>query len=157
MNIVEMSINDIKAYPNNPRKNDMAVDAVAESIRQFGFKVPLVIDKNNEIVTGHTRYKACQKLGIEKIPCIVADDLNEEQIKAFRLVDNKTSEISDWDYALLDLELDGIDDIDMSAFGFEDFGGDLNINDSDFIQDTEITKSRTKEITCPECGHVFEV
>ena len=119
MQIVEKGIKDIKPYEKNPRKNDSAVDAVANSIKEFGFKVPVVIDKDNVIVCGHTRYKAAKKLGIDKVPCVVADDLTEEQIKAYRLADNKVSELAEWDIDLLGDELDGIFDIDMSDFGFD--------------------------------------
>lgn len=89
--IENIDISKIKPYENNPRHNDKAIDAVANSIREFGFKVPLVIDKDNIIVTGHTRYKASQKLGIKKVPCIRASDLSDEQVKAFRIADNKVS------------------------------------------------------------------
>ena len=92
MKIVEKKLDEIKPYENNPRFNDDAVQYVANSIKEFGFKVPIVIDKDNTIVAGHTRYKASLLLGLDKVPCIVADDLNEEQIKAFRLADNKVSE-----------------------------------------------------------------
>lgn len=114
-----MFIKDIKPYGKNPRKNDDAVPYVAESIKQFGFKVPIVIDKNNVIVAGHTRYKAAKKLGFKSVPCIIADDLTDEQIKAFRLADNKVSEKAEWDLDLLDSEIEGIFDIDMTDFGFE--------------------------------------
>lgn len=116
-------ITELKPYPNNPRKNDHAVDAVAASIREFGFKVPLVIDKDGVIVAGHTRYKAAQKLGLKELPCIVADDLTDDQIKAFRLADNKTAELAEWDFELLDLELDDIE-LDMEPFGFENVSAD---------------------------------
>ena len=119
MEIKELKLKDIIPYEKNPRKNDEAVKYVAESIKQFGFKVPIVIDKDNVIVAGHTRYKASKKLGLESVPCVVADDLNEEQIKAFRLADNKVSEKAEWDFDLLTEELDGILDIDMSFLGFE--------------------------------------
>ena len=119
MNIIEMKIGDIIPYEKNPRKNDEAVKYVAESIKQFGFKVPIVIDKNNVIVAGHTRYKASKKLGLKEVPCIVADDLTEEQIKAYRLADNKVAELAEWDIDLLGEELDGILDIDMGDFGFD--------------------------------------
>lgn len=120
MNIIELKLADIKPYEKNPRKNDEAVKYVAESIRQFGFKVPIVIDGNNVIVCGHTRYKASKKLGLETVPCVVADDLTEEQIKAYRLADNKVAEQAEWDFDLLGDELADIFDIDMSYFGFED-------------------------------------
>ena len=119
MQIISKNITDIHPYANNPRKNDQAVDAVASSIREFGFKVPVVIDKNGEIIAGHTRYKAAKKLKLKEIPCIIADDLTEEQIKAFRLADNKVGELAEWDFDLLSDELDGILDIDMSEFGFD--------------------------------------
>ena len=119
MQIVEKKIKDIKPYDKNPRKNDGAVDAVANSIKEFGFKVPVVIDKDNIIVCGHTRYKAAKKLGLDKVPCVVADDLTEEQIKAYRLADNKVSELAEWDIDLLGEELGEIFDIDMSEFGFD--------------------------------------
>ena len=118
MNIKEININELKEYENNPRNNDEAVEPVANSIKEFGFKVPIIIDKDNVIVAGHTRYKAAKKLKLKTVPCIVADDLNEEQIRAFRLADNKVSEIATWDIDLLDLELDGISNIDMSLFDF---------------------------------------
>ena len=120
MNIAEKKIFDIKPYENNPRKNDDAVKYVAESIKQFGFKVPIVIDKDNVIVAGHTRYKAAKKLGMKEIPCVVAEDLTDEQIKAFRLADNKVAEKAEWDFDLLSVELDDLFDFDMSAFGFDD-------------------------------------
>lgn len=92
MNVKEINIKDIRPYEKNPRKNNSAVAYVAESIKQFGFKVPIIIDKNNVIVAGHTRYKAAKKLGINTVPAIIADDLTDEQIKAFRLADNKVAE-----------------------------------------------------------------
>lgn len=118
MQIISKNITDIHPYANNPRKNDQAVDAVASSIREFGFKVPVVIDKNGEIIAGHTRYKAAKKLKLKEIPCIIADDLTEEQIKAFRLADNKVGELAEWDLDMLDIELDEITEIDMEQFGF---------------------------------------
>ena len=119
MIIQEKKIKDLIPYENNPRKNDEAVEYVANSIREFGFKVPLVVDSNNVIVCGHTRYKAARMLKIDAVPCVVADDLTEEQIKAFRLADNKVAERSEWDFDLLNEELDGIFDIDMEDFDFE--------------------------------------
>ena len=115
--IIYKPLCELKPYKRNPRKNDGAVDAVAASIKEFGFKVPIVIDANGEIVAGHTRLKAAKKLGLAEVPCIIADDLTPEQIKAFRLADNKTAELAEWDFDLLHLELDDID-LDMSDFGF---------------------------------------
>lgn len=120
MQVKEIAIEKIKAYRKNPRKNDQAVDAVANSIKEFGWKQPLVVDpKTMEIVVGHTRWKAAKKLGMKTVPCIMADDLTEEQIKAYRLADNKTNELAEWDFDLLGEELDGILDIDMTDFGFD--------------------------------------
>ena len=118
MQIVNKNIDELKEYENNPRNNDNAVDYVANSIKEFGFKVPIVIDKNNIIVAGHTRYKASKKLGITEVPCIVADDLSDEQIKAFRLVDNKSNEFATWNMELLNLELESFTDFDMELFDF---------------------------------------
>lgn len=120
MDIINIALKDLKPYENNPRKNDDAVKYVAESIKEFGFKVPIVIDKNNVIVAGHTRYKAAKKLKMSEVPCIIADDLTDEQIKAFRLADNKVAEKAEWDFDLLNTELDDIIDLDMELFGFED-------------------------------------
>lgn len=117
MEIVEKKVSELKAYENNPRKNDNAVEAVANSIKEFGFKVPIVIDGNNIIVCGHTRLKAAMKLGMETVPCIIANDLTDEQIKAFRLADNKTAELATWDFSKLFDEIQGIN-LDMTDFGF---------------------------------------
>ena len=114
-----MPIAELKAYENNPRNNDEAVPFVANSIKEFGFKNPVIIDADNVIVAGHTRVKAAKSLGMKKVPCIVADDLTPEQIRAFRLADNKTAEIATWDAGKLDEELRDILDIDMNNFGFD--------------------------------------
>ena len=135
LEIIYKKINEIIPYKNNPRKNDDAVEDVANSIKEFGFKVPIVIDKNNEIVAGHTRYKASKKLGLEEVPCIIADDLSEEQIKAFRLADNKVSEKAEWDIDLLNEELGSFDTIDMSDFGFDI---DLDLNEEQEIIEDEV-------------------
>ena len=125
LSIESIKIDQITPYKNNPRHNDEAVEYVANSIKEFGFRVPIVIDKNNVIVTGHTRLKAAKLLRLDKVPCIRADDLTEDQIKAFRIADNKVGEIATWDFDKLDIELEDID-IDMSSFGldFGSFGND---------------------------------
>lgn len=125
MDIVQKGLGEISPYENNPRVNDEAVDAVAASIKEFGFKVPIVIDGSGVIVAGHTRYRAAKKLGMEAVPCIVADDLSEEQIRAFRLADNKTAELASWDEERLAQELAEIMDIDMTLFGFDEDDADL--------------------------------
>ncbi len=118
MQIINKVIDELKPYNRNPRKNDGAVDAVAASIKEFGFKIPIVIDTDGEIIAGHTRFKAAKKLGLKEVPCIIADDLTPDQIKAFRLADNKTAELADWDFELLQLELSDIQ-LDMTDFGFD--------------------------------------
>ena len=118
MNIVEKHLGDLKPYENNPRKNETAVPYVAESIKRYGFKNPIIIDKDGVIVAGHTRYLASIKLGLDTVPCIIADDLTEGEIKEFRLVDNKTSEFAGWDFDMLADELQELD-FDAEAFGFE--------------------------------------
>ena len=118
MDILNLGLEEIKPYEKNPRNNDNAVDAVAASISEFGFKVPIIIDKDNIIVAGHTRYKAAKKLGLKTVPCIKADDLTDEQVKAFRLADNKVSEQAEWNFELLNEELETIT-MDMEQFGFD--------------------------------------
>ena len=119
MKIIQMPVSDLVPYENNPRINDHAVDAVASSIREFGFKVPIIVDKENVIVAGHTRLKAVLRLGLDTVPVIIADDLTPEQVKAFRLADNKTAEMAYFDIGKLQIELAGIEDIDMAEFGFD--------------------------------------
>lgn len=118
LKIVYKKLEDLTPYENNPRLNDGAVDAVAKSIEEFGFKVPIVIDKDGVIVAGHTRLKAAKQLHIDEVPCIIADDLSDEELKAFRLADNKVSELAEWDFDKLEAELKDID-FDMSDFGFD--------------------------------------
>lgn len=154
MEIVYKGIGEIRPYENNPRKNDGAVDAVAASIKEFGWKVPVVIDKDGVIVAGHTRYKAAQKLGIDRIPCIVADDLTEEQVKAYRLVDNKVGELAGWDFEQLGIELDEIQSIDMKDFGFNEAFDPADLDD--LFSDAQPKEKETKRIQCPHCGEWFE-
>ena len=139
MQIIKKSVNELVPYENNPRHNDDAVEYVANSIEQFGFKVPIIIDKDNVIVAGHTRLKAAKKLGMEYVPCILADDLSDEQVRAFRLADNKVSEFSTWDNDLLQIELDDLLDIDMERLGFEvkEIDDDNLINDNDELPTTK--------------------
>lgn len=132
MKVKNVSIQDVKPYPNNPRDNDDGVDAVAKSIKEFGWQQPIVVDKDNVIIVGHTRYKAAKKLGLDEVPVVVADKLTDEQVKAYRLADNKTGELTDWDDGLLNDELDNILDIDMSDFGF-----DLDLDDDEDKQASE--------------------
>ena len=154
MEVHEIGLSHLVEYENNPRNNDSAVEAVAESIKNFGFKVPIIIDKNNVIVAGHTRLKAARILGIDKVPCIVADDLTPEQIKAFRLADNKVGELACWDFAKLEEELAGISEqFDMSTFGFEmpDF------EEGEESEQGDLTEKEKKTIVCPNCGEIIEI
>lgn len=139
MNIQMMNPHDLIAYENNPRHNDDAVDAVANFIKAFGFKVPIVITKDRVIIAGHTRLKASILLNLEAVPCIIADDLTDDQIKAFRLADNKTAELATWDLSKLESELFDID-MDMLQFGFEELESDIpdRATDDDFDPADEI-------------------
>lgn len=117
--IIYKNVGELIPYEKNARKNTKAVKYVANSIKSFGFKVPIVIDENNIVICGHTRLKASQKLNLDTVPCIVAKDLTEEQVKTFRLADNKVSEKAEWDFDLLQAEIDDIFNFDMTDFGFE--------------------------------------
>ena len=119
VNVIYRNTADLAPYANNPRVNDGAVDAVAASIKEFGFKVPIIVDADGVIVAGHTRLKAARKLGLNQVPVIVASDLSPEQVKAFRLADNRVAELAQWDIGKLNIELDDIADIDMGDFGFD--------------------------------------
>ena len=139
MQVSERLVQEIIPYENNPRNNDEAVDKVAESIREFGFQQPIVIDKDGVVIVGHTRLKAAKKLGLETVPVVMADNLTEEQAKAYRLADNKTNEFAEWDFDALDIELLDIKDIDMGRFGFEvaQEADDGEIIEDDFTEDVE--------------------
>lgn len=143
MNIVMKKVDQLIPYVNNPRKNDNAVDKVAKSIKEFGFKVPIVIDSKNEIVAGHTRYKASMKLGLEEVPCIVADDLTENQIKAFRIADNRVAEFSKWDIDLLEIEVEGLDE--FIGFDDRDLAKMFEKNDGEIEGEVEFTEELNEE------------
>lgn len=119
MEVKEWPIDKVKPYDKNPRNNDDAVEATANSIREFGWQQPIVVDKDGVIIVGHTRFKAAKKLKLEQVPVTVAESLTDEQVKAYRLADNKTGELADWDVDMLDDELNDILNIDMEDFGFE--------------------------------------
>lgn len=149
MKVISKSIDDIKPYENNPRDNDNAVDAVANSIKEFGWQQPIVVDSEGVIIAGHTRYKAAQKLGLKTVPVVIAKDLSEEQVKAYRLADNKSSELADWDFKKLNTELNGIEDIDMSEFGFEDLS-EPELPDDFFADDDSSNDKEEPEAEVPE-------
>lgn len=152
MKAVDIAVADLKEYGNNPRLNDGAVSAVAESIKEFGFKVPIVVDNEYVIVAGHTRLRAAKQLGLETVPCIIADDLTAEQVKAFRLADNKTAELASWDVKKLEEEHEKIGDIDLTLFGFDE-QDDVDINE--FYEEAAQKEKEPKKIYCPNCGEWF--
>lgn len=145
MNIVNLKVEELIPYINNPRNNTEAVDKVAASIKEFGFKVPIVIDKDNVVVTGHTRLLASKKLGLQEVPCVIADDLSPAQIKAFRIADNKVSEYAEWDEDMLKLELEQLEEMDFDL-------DELNIDYSDFDLDIgeDIEEIEPEEVEVPE-------
>lgn len=139
---VMMKVEDIHPYENNPRRNAKAVDAVASSISEFGFKNPIIVDKNNVIISGHTRRLAALQLGLKEVPVIIGDDLTDAQVKAFRLADNRVAELAVWDEDLLKQEMAKAIDIDLSDYGF-----DPEVIDRIVQEDIGIKKHR-----CPRCG-----
>lgn len=166
MKVKQMKISELKPYENNPRNNESAVDYVANSIKEFGFQVPIVVDKDNVIVAGHTRYKAAQKLGLTEVPVVVAEGLTPKQIKAFRLADNKTAEKAGWDYQKLTEEIADIElDFDLTSLGFGEFELDVLRKGNDFDEealddlftDAPEKEKEPKKIQCPHCGEWFEV
>ena len=150
MRITTLKIADITPDKNNPRHNSNSIEKVAESIKEFGFKVPVVVDRNNVIVAGHTRIAAARLLGLEEVPAIRADDLTDEQIKAYRIADNATGELAGWDFRKLETELEGISQ-DMAKFGFHE-ANDMEFEESLFMDDE---KPEPQEIQCPYCGEWF--
>lgn len=119
MKVQEKALEEIRPYENNPRKSEPAVEKVAESLKEFGWQQPIVVDADGVIIAGHTRWHAARRLGMQTAPVVVADNLTEDQVRAYRLADNKTNEFASWDIDLLDSELLSIDDIDMELFGFD--------------------------------------
>ena len=152
-----LKLSEINPYENNPRKNESAVEAVAESIRQCGYVAPIVVDEGYTILAGHTRFKAVEMLGWESVECMVCSGLTDEQKKKYRLLDNKTNEFASWDFDALAEELDGLD------FDGYDFG--LIVEDDDvlesFFNEEPITASekppKKMKVVCPKCGEEFEV
>lgn len=154
-----VSIDDIFPYENNPRDNEAAIEPVANSIREFGFRVPIVVDDSMTIVAGHTRYKAAESLGLTEVPIVRASGLSSEQIQAYRIIDNKTQELSKWDFEKLDRELDNIMDIDMTQFGFGAEEEEGVIREQDIDNGTEISlddfEDENFDTECPMCGFRF--
>ena len=157
MKIVDKPIEWLRPYENNPRNNEQAVEAVANSIKEFGFKVPIVATIDGEIVNGHTRFKAAKFLKLKTVPVLIADDLTEEQIKAFRLADNKTVELADWDVELLYSELDELTGFDMTMFGFEDIDFSLDDFEEDEKETGEEADIDSEEKPKVEYGDIFQL
>ena len=154
INIKHQKVEALIPYENNPRNNENAVEAVAGSIREFGFKNPIIVDQNNVIVAGHTRLLAAKELGLKEVPTIIADDLTTEQINAYRLVDNKTNELAHWDIDMLERELSEIDSIDMEEFGFDDFP-DLELDK--VIEDDFEDEELDHEEPISQSGEIYQL
>lgn len=151
MEIKTVKMSEIRPYERNPRRNDAAVDAVAESIRQCGYRARIIVDENMVILAGHTRYKAMKKLGMKSCEVQVESDLTEEQKRKYRLLDNKTNEAASWDFDMLAGELDGLD-FEGFNFGFNvEEAGDFN----DFFTDADTQPKEPKQMKCPHCGLWF--
>lgn len=157
MKIVDKPIEWLRPYEKNPRNNEQAVEAVANSIKEFGFKVPIVATIDGEIVNGHTRFKAAKFLKLKTVPVLIADDLTEEQIKAFRLADNKTGELADWDVELLYSELDELTGFDMTMFGFEDIDFSLDDFEEDEKETGEEVDINQEEKPKVEYGDIYQL
>jgi len=159
MKIEMRSIDSIRPYQNNPRHNEAAVDAAAESIRQFGFRQPIVVDADDVIVAGDTRYKAALKLGLETVPAHVAKDLTPEQARAYRLADNKVAERAEWDVELLPIELGELreESVDLKLIGFseKELAEYLAEFDTDLADELPDAEEPAETIRCPKCGHEF--
>lgn len=152
MKLITMKLKDIRPYPNNPRKNDTAVEAVAESIRQCGYVAPIIVDESGVILAGHTRYKALKALGRAEAEVVVKEGLTEEQKKKYRLLDNKTNELATWDVDLLTTELEGMDFGDLAV----DWGLP-EIDEIELADDPGEPADDGLTVHCPKCGFVFEL
>lgn len=160
MQIYDKPLGWLTPYENNPRNNDEAVEPVANSISEFGFKVPIVATSDGEIINGHTRWKAAKKLKLKTVPVIIADDLTEEQVRAFRLADNKVAEIAQWDIELLLSEIESVDNLDMTLFGFTD--SDYTLDDfEDEETDTDISEDEIESdgdsVSSIEYGDIYQL
>ena len=152
MEIIKLNINEVIPYPDNPRKNDNAVDAVAESIKQCGYCSPIVIDEDNVILAGHTRLKALKKLKWKEVECVRKTGLTEEQKKKYRILDNKTNELAEWDFDLLEEEIDGLD-FDGFDFGFDFNSGE---DDAEIIED-EVPEVDEENEPITQLGDIWQL
>lgn len=163
--IVYIPVSDVKTYENNPRNiSENAVNAVAESIKKYGFLVPVILTENNTIVAGHTRIKAATLLKLKEVPCIRATGLTDTEIKAFRLIDNRSAEFTEWDFSKLMSEIQNIPEIDLSEFDFESLFEEFE-SETGEIPEAEVfeyidsplanksKKNNNPDFKCPACGH----
>ena len=161
MKIEQWEIERVKPYEKNPRRNDKAVEAVARSIREFGFRQPIVVDAGGVIVVGHTRYKAALRLGLKTVPVHVAADLSPQQARAYRIADNRTNETAEWDVDLLPIELGELrgDGVDLKLLGFTDkeLAEYLREFDTDLDDGAGDAEDTAETVRCPKCGHEFAV
>lgn len=160
--VQELPLDAIKPYIKNPRKIQNAVGKVAASIKRFGFRQPILVDKDKVIIAGHVRYAAAKQLGMQRVPVIVCSDLTPAQVKAYRLADNKTAEEATWDVNLLAEELGAIKDFDMKEFGFTDFMINFDTGAEDILTNPEQSRKTPQEVepislTCPKCGYTWEI
>ena len=158
MEIVDWPVERLVPYENNPRDNDDAVSAVRASIEAFGWQQPIVVDEDGVIVVGHTRYKAALEMGLETVPVKVARGLTEEQVRAYRLADNRTHDLSGWLDAMLAEELEKIEGLDMGQFGFDVPDVDLGIVEDAQPKETAgmgIGSGDPRKCVCPRCGYEF--
>ena len=159
MRLETLKTGDIVPYKNNPRKNDGAVAAVVESIRQCSYIAPIILDEDHVIIAGHTRYKALKAMGYEEIQCLICEGLTEEQKKKYRFLDNRTGEKAAWDLLKLETELEGLD---LEGFDFFGMAEDLNAGDAPKKElqgstefETEVFGDEKFRYECPKCGFKF--
>lgn len=159
-------ISEIHPYEHNPRNNDAAVEPVTQSIKNFGFRVPILVDREGTIIAGHTRYKAAQLLGMERVPCILVDDLSDEQVRAYRIADNKVAEASSWDEDILRIEMETLKalNVDLEQTGFTDLEVDgilREMQDVDFedffIEPVQKPAERAQQEPSPQRDEEDEV
>ena len=156
LQVTDRPLKDIRPYAKNLRKNKRAIVAVKRSIQEFGMRWPIIIDKNGEIVAGHTRYEAAKELGMTTLPTLIADDMTEEQIKAFRIADNRTSDFADWDVELLSAELADLTDTDLDWLELTDLGIDAVFSPGNEDDQGNLDEKTPQLVACPQCGHEFE-
>jgi site-specific DNA-methyltransferase (adenine-specific) len=155
LQVVERKLKDIKPYERNPRKNKRAVAAVKRSIEEFGFRVPIIVDGNNVIIAGHTRYQAAKELGFDTLPALDGSDLTPEQVKAYRIADNRTGDFADWDAELLNAEVADIS-IDLDWLELSDLGVGADFAPGSEEEQGNLSEKTPVMVVCPHCGQEFE-